>query len=228
MKLMFAANRTRSDILFTCIVLSTRLETATQQDMSHVKHLLEYLYKTSHYQIYFHSRGKIKLQSYVDASYDIYDDHKSQTAFGIMLDDISSAILFRSCKQKSIANSSTEAKIIAVWESSIHVILIRNILIEMKIINDSDKAIVYQDNDASRRLLSYKNIRTKGNAKFIDRKYFNTCAHIDDGEIEIIRKNTEDMLVDFMTKPMSGPHCREQIMRFMGVTSNQGVVMKEQ
>ena len=226
MKMMFAANRTRPDILFQCIVLSTRIESATQEDMDHIIHLMQYLNYTSHYEIYFHSKGNIKLQAYVDASHCIYEDRKSQTAFGIFIDDISSAIAFRSVKQKTVANSSTEAEIIAVWESTLHIVLIKNIMIEMGLITSDDKAILFQDNDASRRLLSYKNIRTQGNAKFIDKKYFNMCEHVDNGDIVIVRKDTENMIVDFLTKPMTGSKSKDMIMKFMGVTSNQGSVLE--
>lgn len=55
--------------------------------------------------------------AFVDASFNLHWDSKGHTGFAIFPDSTSAAVLVKSIKHKTIADSSTEAELIALHES---------------------------------------------------------------------------------------------------------------
>ncbi len=200
MKLMYLATRTRPDIIYNTAVLATKTN-PYKQDYADVQRIMRYIKATRHEGLRF-TDSKIKISMYCDASFNVHEDRKSQSGYIIFLNDDSSPILFKSKKQSSLAQSSTEAEIIALFEGVRHLTLLVNLLQELGI--DVNKPIpVWEDNMAVIELISSDKI-LKGNARFIDRKYFATRDNVLNGDICLHYVDTADQIADCLTKAISG------------------------
>ncbi len=139
---------------------------------------------------------------YCDAAFNVHEDRKSQSGYVIFLNNDSSPILFKSKKQSSLAQSSTEAEIIALFDGVRHLILLTNLLEELGI--EVNKPIpIWEDNMAVIELISNDKI-LKGNARFIDRKYFATRDNVQKGDITLKYVDTANQIADCLTKAISG------------------------
>jgi hypothetical protein len=217
MKVMFLALRTRPDVLVHTVVLSSRQAVATEADMAKLVRLVEYLHSTKTDGIIFKSSGKIEINAYVDAAFDVHADHKSHTGYVIFPDFAGSAgVLCRSMKQKTISQSSTEAEIIALHEGVRHLMWVLEIYAELR--HFPDCAVkVFQDNRAAVLLTKEAPVNYKGNSKFISRKFFTVHEHLRDGKIELVHIGTNDMVADFFTKATCGNKYRDFRVKVMGM-----------
>ena len=219
MKVMFLALRTRPDVLVHTVILSSRQAVATEADWAKLTRLVEYLNGTRTDGICFKRDGKVEVNAYIDAAFDVHPDHKSHTGYVIFPDFAGSAgILCRSMKQKTISSSSTEAEIIALHEGVRHLLWVLEIYGELG--HYPDCAVkVFQDNRAAIILTKEGPINFKGNSKFISRKFFTVHEHLSDGKIEIVQIGTNEMVADFLTKATCGNKYRNFRVRVMGLES---------
>ena len=114
-------------------------------------------------------------------------------------------IYFKSSKQKLNSKSSTEAELIGLSESLNTVIWLRDFLISQGY--DMGPAVIYQDNMSTITMIengSGSNERTR----YINIKFFFAHDRAKKGEITIKHMPTDDMLADFLTKPLQGEKFR--------------------
>ncbi len=200
MKLMYLSTRTRPDISYNTSILATRTD-PQQIDVADVDRILRYVKHTKSDGLSF-GGNEVKIRMYCDAAFNVHEDRKSQSGFVIFLNDESAPILFKSKKQSALAQSSTEAEIIALFEAVRHLMLIVNLLEELGI--TVNKPIpVWEDNMAVIELISSDKI-LKGNARFIDRKYLSTREYIQTGDIKLCFVDTFNQVADCLTKAISG------------------------
>ena len=220
MKLMYVAIRTRPDILFHIVTLSSRMSKPKSGDDIRLDKVLRYLYDTQSHGIIFRSHGKIHLECYVDAAFNIHPDARVHTGYCILPDretpsGRSGAVVARSLKQKSVANSSTEAELIALHEAVLHLSWIIDLYEDMGI-SEIKPVKVHQDNRAAILLSSNEPLMFKGPSKYINRKYFSVYEHITDGKVILAYCGTESMIADFLTKSLMGNKFRRFAISLMG------------
>jgi hypothetical protein len=142
------------------------------------------------------------VEAYVDASYGVHEDGKSHTGAVITLGG--GAIFAKSTKQHIVTKSSTEAELVAITDSLGEIVWIRRFLIEQGYVVPA--VILYQDNMSTIALCN------RGGAghrtKHIKIRNFFVKERIDDGEVILEHKPTEEMLADVLTKPLQGAHWR--------------------
>ena len=125
------------------------------------------------------------------------------TGYVIFPDGIgSSGIMYKSIKQKRVADSSTEAELMALHESVQHLIYIASIYEELGY--KQSNIPVYQDNKATIHLASSQQVNFKGKSKFISRKYFGVHQYVDDGSIKLVYVGTDKNVSDYLTKALFG------------------------
>ena len=109
-KLLFISRRARPDIQVPIGFLGTRVMCSTQEDWIKLKGVLEYLKNTIEMPLTFEMADNSLVSWWVDASYGVYLDMKSQTG-GIMSFGKSASY---SCSRKQKLNiiSSTEAELV--------------------------------------------------------------------------------------------------------------------
>ncbi len=217
MKLLYIATRTRPDILLTTSILATRSERPSLTDYDRLLRVLQYLNGTRENKMQFFKAGKFCLNAFVDASFNIHWDAKGQSGFCIFLDLISAAILVKSVKQKTTADSSTEAKLIALHEASKHICWIADVLLDLGY--DLRPAEIFQDNKSAITMSSTEALNFAGRSKFINRKYFGIYEKIEDGSIKLTLVCTHDMIADALTKALVGKQFCNFSIRLLGQES---------
>ena len=106
-----------------------------------------------------------------------------------------------SSKQTIVANSSTEAEMIAVSDHAGELIAQNEFYIHQCGMNKP--AILYQDNQSTIRLL--KNGKSSSDrTKHIKIRYFWLKDRVDVKDILMEYMPTEDMIADILTKPLQG------------------------
>ena len=144
------------------------------------------------------------MSAFVDASFMTHRDMRGHTGYCIFADKIgSAAILYRSVKQKTVADSSTEAEVIALHELVQHLLWVISIYENMGV-HISKPISVHNDNRSNLTLHSKDVVNFKGRSKYISRKYFSVFEHVESGELKLIWTGTDDLVADFLTKAVQG------------------------
>ena len=204
MKLMYLSTRTRPDIAFAVSALSSRSVHPKKSDMTRLHKIFRYLNGTKEAYMIFKAGGHVSLSAFVDASFMTHPDMKSHTGYCIFADDMGSAgIIYRSLKQKTVSNSSTEAEIIALHELVMHLIWVQSIYDDLRVPNVRP-AEVFEDNQAAITMSTTDVVNFKGRSKYINRKYFSIFEHVQTGEVKVVFVGTEDQVADFLTKALTG------------------------
>ena len=132
MQLMYAATHTRPDILFaTSALAAARSQRPTNVDYQSLLKIVAYLKSSFKYRLVYVSSGPLRISAHVDASFCCHFDAKGHTGFIIRPCDNSGGILWRSNKQKSVAQSSTEAELIALHDAIRYVSWVSEIYLEI-------------------------------------------------------------------------------------------------
>ena len=209
MKLLYIATRTRSDILFPTVVLATRSQHPTQIDYDRLIKILEYLKGTQLNSITYSTEGTLKVNAYVDSSFNTHWDAKGHTGFAIFPDfKLSAAIIVKSSKHQSTADSSTEAELMALHDAMKYITWIADVYEELGY--NVKPVETFQDNKSAITLSSEEAINFRGKSKFINRKYFGIYEHLMNGDAILTHIGTDEMIADVLTKALVG----EKFKRF--------------
>ena len=144
------------------------------------------------------------IKHYVDASFAVHPDFKSHTGSSMTMGD--GAMLVKSGKQKLNSRSSTEAELIGV-DDAMTMILWTKLFMEAQGYAIEEN-IIYQDNKSS--ILLEKNGRKSAGkrSRAINIRYYFVTDHVEKGNVTIEYCPTDEMIADFMTKPLQGEKFR--------------------
>ncbi len=182
-----------------------------QSDMNNFYHVLAYLKNTKDLGMIF-TGTVFNPAVYIDASFNIHNDAKSQTGFVCRLNLDSAPILCKSYKQKTVATSSCMAELIALHEGTNHALWFNRLLNFLGYVNSSMK--VYQDNQATMSLANGGPAR--GKSKWINVKYFAVKEHIDNNTISLEYIPSNDNIADILTKAIHGSKFIELRNKLLG------------
>ena len=149
MSAMFAAKRTRPEILPPVCILASRVQTPTQHDMKCLMRVYEYLNGSLHLGLRFKPE-KIELCYWIDASYNLHADSRGHTGIVVTVGRNNAPIYVRSQKQKLNTRSSTEAELVAADEGVLH--LLWMILVFDFLGYPQQPVTVFQDNKSTIRV----------------------------------------------------------------------------
>jgi hypothetical protein len=141
----------------------------------------------------------IRVHLFVDASYGVHVDGRSHTGSCVVIGDLE-AVHCRSSKQQIVTKSSTEAEVVALSDSANQGLFLRNFLTLQGY--DMLSVIVHQDNLSCMALLARG--RSGGERTHINIRYFWLKDRVDRGEATIVRKGTEELYTNVLTKPLQG------------------------
>ena len=203
MSLMFLATKTRPDILYPVSVLAGRVTTRSRKDYDKMFKIAEYLLGTADLGLVYRSEGNICINAFVDASFNCHENARSHTGFAIFTDLCgSAAIMTKSIKQKSVADSSAEAELIALHE------LVQQLLWVIALAEElgfpQQGVEVREDNEAVITMVTKDQVNYRGRSKFINRKFFSVHEHIESGELRLVHIGTDFNVADFLTKALMG------------------------
>jgi hypothetical protein len=203
-KLLFVARKVRLDLLTVVSYLTTRVQRPNVNDKVKLERLLKYLNSTLDYTYLiggkiFNDDGTISVNCYIDSSHGVHEDFRGQTGIVIKLGE--ATVYARSAKQKMNTKSSAETELMGVSEEVSQAIWTRWWLedfgFDVKDIN------LFQDNKST-IIMMLAGKPSGRNARHINIRKFFIKDYIDENVINPIYKNTNELFVDTLTKPIQG------------------------
>ena len=207
-KILYLAKRTRPDLLPTVQFLTQRVGVANTGDWKKLKRLGRYLNGSLGLGIryVFAQDGVISLSASIDASFAVHEGAKSQSSIVILM---GFGPVFTKCsKQRIVTKSSHEAELVALSDGGSQVIWSRNFLIAQGY--DLPATEIFQDNQATITSIK-KGKPCSDRSRHVDVRLFWLSDRIMTGEIEVEYMPSDDMVADFLTKPLQGE--RFKLMR---------------
>ena len=205
MSLLFTCNRVRVDVFLHTSFLCTRLKEPTEQDMTKLMRVMEYINSTMNYGMAFSSGDKtLNVYAWIDASYAVHDDAKGHSgtvvSIGNVADVLGNVVYVKSRKQKLVGRSSTEAELIALHDGLPQIVWTRNLLSELGY--TQPPAEVFQDNKST-IFMSEQGRGNHARSKHIDVRYFFAKGLMENKIVKLTHLGTEEMVADAFTKVMS-------------------------
>jgi hypothetical protein len=202
-KLLYVARKVRPDILTAVSFLTTRVNSPNECDKLKLERVIKYLNYSIEKEItfgnIFETDGSITIKCYIDTSHGIHHDMRGHV--GCIIKIGKSSIITRSTKMKLNTKSTAETELIGMSEESIQALWIRNFLIDNNY--KINKIIIYQDNLSTITLIE-KGKPCSRNTKHINMRYFFIKDYINQNIISVKYLNTDSMIADVLTKPLSG------------------------
>ena len=115
--IMYAMNCTRPDVSYALSVTCRHQQSPGVKHWTAVKTILKYLQKTRDWWLVFGGEQELVMRGYSDAGFESDpDDYKSQTGYVFTINE--GVVNWKSCKQSTLADSTTESEYIAASEAS--------------------------------------------------------------------------------------------------------------
>jgi hypothetical protein len=145
--IMYVKLCTRPNVSYTLSVMSMYQSDCGEAHWIIVKNILKYLRRTKEAFLVFGGEEELVVTGYIDASFQTdKDDSKSQFKFVFCLNG--GAVSWKSSKQNTVADSTTEAEYIATSEAAKKVVWIRIFVSEMSVIPSTSSSMdLYCDNN---------------------------------------------------------------------------------
>ena len=202
---LLLSKRARLDVHPTITVLSSKVREPKESDWKDIVRFMRYLHSTKHWHKTLSADDLRVIKWWIDASFAVHPDFKSHT--GSVMSMGSGAAQVMSRKQKLVSRSSTEAELIAV-DDVITMVLWTKLFLESQGY-PIEKNILYQDN-MSAILLETNGRKSAGKrSRALNIRYFFIADQVELGNVQIEHCPTDEMIGDFMTKPLQGEKFRK-------------------
>jgi len=198
MSAMFAAKRTRPEILPPVCILASRVQNPDEEDMKSLLRVYEYLNGTLHLGLRFKPE-RIELYYWIDASYDLHADSRGHTGIVATIGKNNAPIYVRSQKQKLNTRSSTEAELVATDEGVLHLLWL--ILVFDFLGYPQRPVTVFQDNLSTMRVCQTGQSKS-GKLKHMVVRYNFIHGKQEENVITFQYIKSANMLADIMSKPV--------------------------
>ena len=223
---LFLCKRARSDIQPAIAFLSTRVKGPNQGDWFKLSKMMAFLNHTKEDVLALEADDVQNITWYVDAAFAVHQDFKSHTGATMSLGK--GAIQSNSTKQKINCRSSTEAELVAMDDVIAKVLWTKQFLEAQGYkINQN---IVLRDNQSTMKLEQNGKASSGKRTRHFNIKFFYITDLIERKEVTIEYCPTDDMLADYMTKPLTGSKFnkfRGIIMNFKHQLDNRSVLDEE-
>ena len=215
--IMYAMLCTRPDVAFAVSVTSRFQSMYGEEHWATVKNILKYLRRTKD-SFLVYGDGYLQVSGYTDASFQSdKDDCKSQSGFVFIMNG--GAIVWKSSKQDTTADSTTEAEYIAASETAKEAVWIKKFITELGVVPSIvDPISVYCDNNGV--VAQAKEPRSHQKSKHVLRRYHLIREIISRKDVKIERVPTDQNIVDPLTKALHqgkfDQHVNAMGIRYMG------------
>ena len=196
--LNYLAQYTRPDILYAVSILAQQCSQPTTGDAKKAIRIFRYLESTVNYGLKF-GTGEIKLQCFVDAAHHSYTDGKGHYGYSFSLGENDGAFFAKSRKMKLVTLSSTESEYVALCEAAREAIWLRRLLDDIGF-TQNDPTLMWQDNKSTIDMVNgHRNFQS---SKHINPKFHYTGEMVNNGNLRLEYKPTEEMIADVLTKAL--------------------------
>ncbi|KAJ9556017.1 hypothetical protein OSB04_010631 [Centaurea solstitialis] len=200
--IMYAMLCTRPDVAYSVSVTSRYQQNPGEAHWVAVKNILKYMRQTKEmFLVFGRSEDEISVTGYTDASFHTdRDDFKSQSGYVFTLKG--GAISWKSSKQDTIADSTTEAEYIAASDAAKEAVWLRNFISDLRVVDSISRLVdIYCDN--SRAVAQVKEPREHHKSRHVLRKYHLIREIIGRGDVRICKIPTDENVSDPLTKPLA-------------------------
>ncbi|EDK44741.1 conserved hypothetical protein [Lodderomyces elongisporus NRRL YB-4239] len=211
-KLLFAANTVRYDISHIVGVLSRYLQAPKEIHWKAAKRVLRYLHGTKDFGIKYRHIPGSTVEGYSDADWGS-DTSTRKSTTGLIFRYAGGPITWKSKKQATVAQSSSEAEYVALSESCKEALWLINLLGEFNV--NVKGLVIHEYNKGAIDMANHPTQHHK--SKHIDLKVHFKRDHISKGEIKVQYLRTEDQLADMLTKNLP----RNQFERLRDLCENK-------
>ncbi|KAK8698021.1 hypothetical protein V6N13_114153 [Hibiscus sabdariffa] len=199
--IMYAMICTRPDLSYALSMTSRYQANPGEGHWTAVKNILKYLRRTKDVFLVYGGEEELRIKGYTDASFQTdKDDSRSQSGFVFCLNG--GAVSWKSSKQDTVADSTTEAEYIAASEAAKEVVWIKKFITGLGVVPSIVDAVdLYCDNNGA--IAQAKEPRSHQRSKHILRRFHLIRDIIDRGDVEICKVHTDDNIADPLTKPLT-------------------------
>ncbi|KAL0439742.1 UNVERIFIED_CONTAM: Retrovirus-related Pol polyprotein from transposon TNT 1-94 [Sesamum latifolium] len=198
--IQYAVQCTRLDVSFALSITSRYQACAGEAHWTAVKIILKYLRRTKD-MFLIYGGGELILEGYSDASFQSdEDDAKSQSGFVFKLNG--GVVAWKSSKQNTTADSTTEAEYIAASEAAKEAVWMKNYIQELGIVPSiTEPVVIFCDNNEA--IAQAKELRSHHRSKHILRRYHLLREMVGRGDVRMNRVTSAENMADPLTKPVS-------------------------
>ena len=193
---------TRPDLCYIVTKLSQHMSKPKVADLNVAKHVLRYLKGTSEQGLKFRkSENPLSLIGFSDSDWGAsISDRRSISGYSFQLSECGPLVSWKSRKQQTVALSTCEAEYIALAEAVREGKFLRQLCLDLKVLQVSNSVLVNVDNQGAIQLA--KNPMFHKRSKHIDIKYHFIRSELELGTINVEYVASEDNLADIFTKPV--------------------------
>ena len=201
---LYVCKRGRPDIQPVIAVLCTRVRKPTKHDWDALVQLMKFLFVTRNDTRKIDTTQSLAVQNWmIDASFAVHPDFKSHTgAVNTGSNLKGGALQTISRKQKLNTKSSTEAELVAVDDVIVLVLWTMYFLSEQGY--EVTKNIIHQDNKSAMLLENNGKSSSGQRTRALNIRYFYVTDQVIRGNVVIEYCPTDQMMGDYMTKPLQG------------------------
>ncbi|KAK8510326.1 hypothetical protein V6N12_073397 [Hibiscus sabdariffa] len=183
--IMYAMICTHPDLSYALSMTSRYQANPGEGHWVAVKNILNYLRRTKDAFLVYGGKEQLSIKGYTDASFQTdKDDSRSQSGFVFRLNG--GAVSWKSSKQDTVADSTTEAEYIAASEAAKEAVWIKKFVTELGVVPSiSDALELYCDNNGA--IAQAKEPRSHQRSKHILRRFYLIREFVDRGDVEICK-----------------------------------------
>ena len=205
--IMYAMLCTRPDVSYALSVTSRYQANPGMEHWNAAKNILKYLRRTKDMFLVYGGDSELVVNGYTDASFQTdRDDSRSQSGYVFILNG--GAVSWKSSKQETTADSTTEAEYIAASEAAKEGFWIKKFLSELGVVPSVQGPVdLYCDNNGA--IAQAKEPRSHSKSKHVLRRYHLIREIVNRGDVKICRVDTISNTADPLTKPL--PQAKHQM-----------------
>ncbi|WJX29428.1 hypothetical protein P8452_18069 [Trifolium repens] len=199
--IMYAMLCTRPDVSYALSATSRYQSDPGESHWIAVKNILKYLRRTKDSFLIYGNMEELAVVAYTDASFQTdKDDFRSQSGYVFCLNG--GAVSWKSSKQETVADSTTEAEYIAASNAAKEAVWIKKFISELGIVPSIvDPIDLYCDNNGA--IAQAKEPRSHQRSKHILRRFHLIREIVERGDVKICKVPTLDNVADPLTKPLA-------------------------
>ena len=197
---LYLSQRGRPDIRTAISFLCSRLKCPDEDNYKKLTRLIRYLRHTLSICLVLGKDDTGVVRWWIDASYAVHPDMRGHT--GATMSMGNGSVFSGSWKQKLVTRSSTESEVVGVFDVLPQVLWTKKFLEDQGV--EVTETILYQDNMSSMLLERNGRQSSTKRTKHMDIRYFYVGEHIQNKTLSLQHCPTEEMLVDYFTKPLQG------------------------
>jgi hypothetical protein len=162
----------------------------------------------------FGGEDELVVKGYTDASFQTNkDDSALQSGFVFYLNG--GAVSWKSSKQDTVVDSTTEAEYIAAFEAAKEAVWIKKFVSDLGVVPSASSPVdLHCDNNGA--IVLAKEPRSHKKSRDILRKYHLIRYFVERGDVKVCKVRTDSNVADPLTKPLPLPK-HEAHMRSMGI-----------